>query len=155
MPTIATSWRRMIGDQIDLGHDPIEAAQIVLESIPKKDRDAYLLSLLVGEAESTRRSRVRTKERRVAAKIAAGGNPIKARRELVDSGFHLPNGGGYVLQLEATAADHLAYAGWLREHAEGTLRSAVFHEECADAITSAGVRCLADLDPALRPGEAA
>lgn len=150
MTETPTSWRTMLGDQIDLGREPAEAAEATLAAIAKKDRDAYLLALLAQDAERIRRTRVHTKEKRVQARIAAGADPVKARRELVGAGFHLPDS-RYVAHLEASAADHLARAGWLRDHAEATTRSAIFHEECAAAIEAAGVTCLADLDPALRP----
>lgn len=148
------AWRKRIGELLDNGTAPEDAAALTLAEIPAPDRDEHLMELLKAEAESARRNRTHTRERRVAAEIAGGADPVAARRQLVNDSFALPDG-TWVAHLEATAADHLARAGWLNDHAAGVKATAKFHEDCASAIKKAKVTCLADLDAELRPAKAA
>ena len=134
--------------------DPQEAARMVLSATRRTERDEYLLDLLADRAANALRNQTRVKERRVAAEIAAGADPVAALRELTGSGFHLPDT-TYVLHLEATAEQHRLRAGWCTERANGLMATAKFHEDCAAVIEEAGVTCLADLDPTLHPAKAA
>lgn len=145
--------RQRIGELLDLGKSPEEAVDSVIANAKVDERHEFLRELLLAEAKSASRSRTHTRERRCAARIAAGGDPVTARRELVSDSFLLPDG-EWVRHLEASADQHLARSGWLKVQAKGLYATAQFHEDCATAITSAKASCLADLDSMLRPAAA-
>ena len=151
--TTPNTWRKRLGALIDLGHDQTTATDLLLAEVPAKDKAAVLRGLVLAEADRISRNRTHSRERQVAQRIAAGGDPIKARRKLAGDSFALPDGTS-AEHLTASAEQHRLRAGWLRDHASGVLATASFHDDCADAIEAAGVTCLADLDPMLRPAAA-
>lgn len=63
---------------------------------------------------------------------------------LLQESFLLPDG-RRVAWLDASAADHLARAGWHRGLADAAVLNAARHEAAAQTILDAGVTCLRDL----------
>lgn len=72
-------------------------------------------------------------------------DPLAAYRDLQNSTFWVP-GYGPVNWGEATEADHLARANWLRDHAGTLVIDAERHEQAAKLIHDAGVERLTDID---------
>jgi hypothetical protein len=126
---------------LEAGKTPEQAAKAVLDS---REHRQLLLPLLVWRAHKVTRQETRAVEREVRK---AGMDAPAARQELVGRTFALPDG-RLVGWLEATAEDHLARAGWQRDHARAIVADAELHEEAAKRITDAGVTCLADLEEA-------
>jgi hypothetical protein len=104
-----------------------------------------LLPLVRDQVRRVRRARARQAEDRAFAGPAPdpGADPLAALRALRAETFWVP-GDGLVTWADATAAQHAARAGYIREHvlapaAEDIRR----HEAAAAVIRAAGAACLA------------
>lgn len=81
---------------------------------------------------------------------AKGPSPLALRFGVSRDGFMLPDG-TYVGYLAATADQHRERSQWLIAATEVVAAAAAHHRACADAITAAGVTCLAQLAENDRP----
>lgn len=132
---------------VDEGLGPDQAADRALAGATKEALARVLRPLVVMEARRLCRGDTRNLEDEVDTRIAAGEDPLSVRRKLSGSEFALPDG-RYVPWLDATAADHLARAGWQRRVGQACITDAERHEVAAADIEAAGVTCLRDLETA-------
>lgn len=142
--TIYEALRKLINE----GMTPEQAADDVLRRARKVDLVAYVRPLVIHEARRLERRNTLAVEREVDARIADGEDPLSVRRKLAQETFILPSG-ERVGWLDATAEQHLLRAGWQRNQAGTLIADADRHEAAAEAIRSAGVTCLRDLEAAV------
>ena len=137
------SLNHYIREQLDAGVAHTTIADKVTEC---DEWPAWATELLVARVHLVSRSRTRTVERSVVAGLrdVRGRNRASVRKRLASHGFALPDG-TWVGWLDATADQHRERAAWLRSKAEGTIETAVSHEQAAKEIDRAGVACLKDL----------
>lgn len=142
-----TTIRTLLTEHIN---DGLTAEQAVAKILTRKDIKILVRPLLMDEAQNLHRARTRRIEQQVDRDLA-GDPPLdlagraEARRALVAEQFVLPDG-TWVNWLDATADEHRARAGWLRNLAAATLATAARHQQAAAEIESAGVLCLRDLE---------
>ena len=130
------------------GHTPEAAAQSLVESLTPEELTGWVQALLADRARHIARHMTRDVEEEVEANLGRGADPVEARRLLVSQTFPGVDFAS-VPWLEATAEDHEWRAAWQRNSAAAATRDAERHERAASEIRTAGVSCLADLDPAL------
>lgn len=140
-------WTTALEDVVDAilaEHPEIEVGDAVrktIASLSTEQLEAAVSRLLTWHVRKRLRARTRQIERR-----AQSGSP-EARKQLLREKEALPDG-RFVAFGQMTADDHLARAGWLRSHANDTLRTVAMHEEAAARILNAGARCLDEIEGA-------
>lgn len=141
------------------GADPEDVAVTVLKAIHvPSDAASLLLYLVAHEVRNLRRGEVRAVEHRVSrrkplsAELAEQvvGHPLDLRAALLEGGllemsFWTPSHPEGIQWGIATVADHQERIDYLQTKIAGIAHTISLHSAAVDAITTAGVACLAEL----------
>lgn len=172
MTAAVETTRRTIADMVAEGMDEATIVAELIDGMDRAELEDLARPLIFDRVRRSMRDRVRRIEHVVFGPIkpanvragksgrirpAADGAATRPAQmaALLRETFVVDESGRRVTWGEATGADHLARAEYLRRNATASLRTAARHEEAARIIAEDGVTCLAESARAHKFAEAA
>lgn len=144
----------MLSDLIATGVEPDEAAEQVAADADRELIADMALPSLRALARKVARDTARAHE--VLARQGMDDHGLDAasaaRKHLVDQKFALPDG-TWVEWAFATHNQHIERAGWMRQHADASVKDAELHEKAAALIKKHRAKCLAETPSYAQPQE--